>query len=678
MRVLLMDGVRFLLGTLHVESLRDRTNAKMVKKALETLPKGSDALSFAYDGVMQRLENQREGFRLLAKRLLGWLTYSERLMTVMEVQHALAIEPETPDLDEDNLSDIGEIVGFCAGLVIIDEETQIIRLVHYTTQDYFRQNGDRLLASAQQDIAISCLTYLLYDRFGDGWIVEADSEEEPESEEEPDHEEVGSDVPITAGNRLQKYPFLDYAARYSAIHTSRCGQRTVKELMIHFAKDDRKVASASQVMLVVDAVRDDFYELINMVRNSIQITKSPCPLSALHFLAYQGYEDLIAELLDHGFEADAKDSSQNTPLWWAARQGQHAVVELLLSQSHVNVNSRGLKYDIYVGHYSATSPLGVAANMGKDGVVKLLIAREDLDVNLSDEHGISPLSSAARGGYSTIVKLLLARSDINVNSRDFEGVTPLSCAAFWGHEDIVRQLIKRKDIQVNAVDRAGISPLAKAADRCHEDVVKILLGHADIDVNTRDRYGRTPLVHAVHHKRNEAVVKLLLSRTDIKVNYKDNGGQTVLHHAATWFFSSPTVKLLTSRTDIDVNVKDVHGYTPLYAAVVSRSKSSVGILLEHADIEINTKTNGGYTPLAQAMIIGSAEIVELLCAHPDVALNSTDDKGRDVFALVSGKQEFISNSATYEEEDKVRIISDLEECLQILRTAISKRSREQS
>ena len=649
MRVLLMDGVRFLLGALHVESLRDRTNAKMVKKALDTLPKGSDALSFAYDGAMQRLENQREGFQLLAKRLLGWLTYSERLMTVKEVQHALAIEPETPDLDEDNLSDIGEIVGFCAGLVIIDEETQIIRLVHYTTQEYFRQNGDRLLASAQQDIAISCLTYLLYDRFEDGWVFGADSKKEP------DHEEYGSDVLTTAyflrsglskrtlGHRLQKYPFLNYAARYSAIHTNRCGQRTVKELMIHFAKDDRKVASASQVMLVLDAEGDGTYELIDMVCSSIRITKSPCPLSALHFLAYQGVEDLIAELLNHGFEAGAKDSSQNTPLWWAARQGQRAVVELLLSQSHVNVNSRGVVYYSSDGAYYTETPLGVAANMGKDRVVELFIAREDVNVNLSDGHGVSPLSSAAQRGYSTIVKLLLARSDIDVNSMDFDGETPLSRAADWGHEDIVRQLIKRKDIQVNAVDKAGISPLAIAADRCYEGVVEILLGHADIDVNTRDRYGRTPLVHAIHRRRNEAVVKLLLSHTDV-----------------------------------EVNVKDPSGDTPLHAAVYRRSKSLVGILLEHADIEINTKSNSGYYPLAQAMTIGSAEMVELLCAHPDVDLNPTDEKGRDLFALVEEEQERLPRSYRILGERHIRTTRESEKCLEILRTAIAKRSREQS
>ena len=47
MRVLLMDGARFLLAQLHMDSLRDKTSAKSIKKALEILPKGSKALDLA-------------------------------------------------------------------------------------------------------------------------------------------------------------------------------------------------------------------------------------------------------------------------------------------------------------------------------------------------------------------------------------------------------------------------------------------------------------------------------------------------------------------------------------------------------------------------------------------------------------------------------------------------------
>lgn len=683
MRVLLMDGVRFLLGALHMESLRDRTNAKMVKKALEILPKGSDALSFAYDGAVQRVENQREGFRLLATRLLGWLTYSERLMTVKEVQHALAIEPETPDLDEDNLSDINEIVGFCAGLVVIDGETQIIRLVHYTTQEYFRRNGERLLASAQQDIAISCLTYLLYDRFGHGWVTEADSEEEPDSNEgsnpeiDPDDEEDRDELSVinkendwppsmSVKDRLQKYPFLGYAATYCANHSGVGGQQKVKNLMISFAKDDRRVSSASQVIFSLDLDRSGFLTYVDT-------TRTRNPLSALHFFAYLGQEEWILELLDYGFRADAEDSTHRTPLWWALSRGHQAVAKLLLSQSNANLNSRGLIKPF--GEIYQATPLGLAASLGNDKIVELLIQCKAVDVNLPNGSDVSPLSSAAYRGHSTIVALLLTRSEIDVNSKDFRGRTSLWNAVYWGNEDIVRQLVKKKDIQINAVDEDSRSPLAIAAGQGHEGIVKILLGHADIDVNNGDIYGRTPIMDAVSpgfHDRNEAVVKLLLSHTDIEVNQTDNHDQTVLHYAARECLSS-TVKLLISRTDIDVDVKDHNGCTPLQVAVDTRNEASVRTLLEHADIEINAKTSMGRTPLVQAIVQGSAEIVELLCAHPDVDLNPTDKRGLDVFALVKEQQESIAKSAAYEEEIKARKLLALEERLQILRTAIAKR-----
>ena len=295
MRVLLMDRARFLLAQLHMDSLRDKTSSKLIRKALEILPKGSDALDLAYHGAMQRVEDQMEGVRVLAKQLLGWLTYSERLMTVEEIQHALAVEPGMPDFDEDNLGDIDEIVGFCAGLVIIDEETQIIRLVHYTTQEYFRRNGDKILTSAQQDIAISCLTCLLYEEYRDGWVVEVEKEKNiegdngedaPRKEDEYEHEEFfrpwSGKSRKSVEARVQNYPFLEYAARYWATHARLCEQPNVTELMMTFVKDDCLVSSASQVLFFLDGELD-ILEMFDRI-------KSRSSLSAMHVLAYLGFE----------------------------------------------------------------------------------------------------------------------------------------------------------------------------------------------------------------------------------------------------------------------------------------------------------------------------------------------------------------------------------------------------
>lgn len=532
-----------------MDSLKDKTSSKLIKKALEILPKGSNALDLAYDGAMQRIENQMEGFKLLAKQLLGWLTYSERLMTVKEVQHALAIEPGTPEFDEDNLGDIEEVLGFCAGLIIVDEETQIIRLVHYTTQEYFRRNGDRVLACAKQDIAIGCLTYLLYENFKDGWANEVGQEDFAEGNRAEDalrNREEDYTGPVEA--RLQKYPFLEYAATYWQTHARLCKQPNVKNLMLSFVKDDCRVSSASQVLLVLESQ-------YNIVRD-MNGTMSRSPLSAMHIIAYFGYEGMISELLNHSFEADAKDSTHRTPLWWAASQGNHAVVELLLSQNHVNVNNRG--HFTQYGRLSHTeTPLGIAAKEGKDQTVKLLIEREDVDVNLPGPDGESPLSSAAREGHSTVVELLLTRRDIEVNSRCDGGLTPLWQAAAFGRADVVTQLLKHKNVQINSKATFGDTPLSAAAYSGHEGIVEILLGRSDIEVNTQDRRGRTPLLHAVR-AGYEAVVKLLLSHSDIDVNAKENRGISPLATAVI-FGRTAVVRLLCAHPNVDLDPRDDEG-----------------------------------------------------------------------------------------------------------------------
>jgi chemotaxis receptor (MCP) glutamine deamidase CheD len=56
-----------------------------------------------------------------------------RPLTTVELQHALIVEPGDTELSEDNLAEVEDIVSVCAGLVIVDKESNIIRIVHYIT-----------------------------------------------------------------------------------------------------------------------------------------------------------------------------------------------------------------------------------------------------------------------------------------------------------------------------------------------------------------------------------------------------------------------------------------------------------------------------------------------------------------------------------------------------------------
>jgi hypothetical protein len=88
---------------------------------------------------MERINGQVEDHKKLAKQVLLWITCTKRPLTTSELQHALAVEIGESQLDEENLPNVEEIMSVCAGLITVDIESSIIRLVHYTTQVYFEQ-----------------------------------------------------------------------------------------------------------------------------------------------------------------------------------------------------------------------------------------------------------------------------------------------------------------------------------------------------------------------------------------------------------------------------------------------------------------------------------------------------------------------------------------------------------
>src|SRR5271154_2700548 len=148
------DYARFLLARLHVDSLLDKDTKKKIRSALDKFSKGSEALDQAYGEAIERIKGQLPGNRERAKSVLSWIIYALRPLTTGELCHALAVEPGDEELDEDNIPDIEDVVSVCAGLVTVDEESNIVRLVHYTTQEYFERVRLAWNPGAQEGIAV--------------------------------------------------------------------------------------------------------------------------------------------------------------------------------------------------------------------------------------------------------------------------------------------------------------------------------------------------------------------------------------------------------------------------------------------------------------------------------------------------------------------------------------------
>src|SRR3984957_8890630 len=120
------NPARFLLARLHMDSLVGKLNARQVRAALEVLPEGMDG---TYNEAMERVERQDDGRKQLARRVLSWIIYAVRPLSVKELQHALAVMPDTTKLDPEDIIDYEILTSICAGLVVIDEKRNVIGLV---------------------------------------------------------------------------------------------------------------------------------------------------------------------------------------------------------------------------------------------------------------------------------------------------------------------------------------------------------------------------------------------------------------------------------------------------------------------------------------------------------------------------------------------------------------------
>jgi hypothetical protein len=104
---------------------------------------------------MERISQQCRPNADLAFKVLSWVTFAKRLLKPEELQDAVAITHGMTSLDDDDLTDVEDLLSFCAGIVIVDRESNIVRLVHYTTQGFLE---DRV-RDRKVDVALGCLSY---------------------------------------------------------------------------------------------------------------------------------------------------------------------------------------------------------------------------------------------------------------------------------------------------------------------------------------------------------------------------------------------------------------------------------------------------------------------------------------------------------------------------------------
>ena len=477
---------RFLLAALQIDRIFVARTVKKIKLALDSMPGELDEL---YRQTLERIQNQAGDDGSLGMRILSWITHAKRPLSVEELRHGLAVEydddaGELDELDIDNLLSQESLVDVCAGLVVIDSTSQIIRLVHYTTQEYFEKERLHLFKDAEFDISRACLAYLSYN-FGTDFTTR----------------ELRMKV-------LQSHPFLDYATLHWFLHVESCLRADIPKP--GFLKVVASFKSSDMISIRIDLLNalSGIYSIRILDTLSVKDRKSR--VLPMQIAAWLGLEKLVIVLLDHSTgSCPGLDSS----LVLASNRGHLNVVKLLL-QYEVQVDSM-VELD-RIWHIAPTTALAEACSGGHLSVAKILVE------NGADIHGgalqMPPLYYAASMGHHTLIDFLL-KEGVDPNARNLQGETACHSAAYYGSVDSVKCLLDAHcDLELR--DNEGQTVLHWAADPYIPDSETIgLLLDRGADASAKDKKGRTARMilenrsnHHWHRLDNDKSLQLLIQR----------------------------------------------------------------------------------------------------------------------------------------------------------------------
>ncbi|KAB5542460.1 hypothetical protein GE09DRAFT_1225395 [Coniochaeta sp. 2T2.1] len=547
-----VDGM-FILAEIYLSALEDKATPRAVKNTLgqfERQERGStesqrrEVLDRAYQHAMERINGQKPGFRKLALKAICWITCATRPLSPPELQHALAVEVGDSELDEDNILGLERMVSICAGLVTIDGESQVIRLVHYTTQEFFQERWGEWFPTAHDDLATVCITYLSFKDFDWGRCKT--------------YEEYTQ--------RLRLYPLFLYAISSLGQHFHQASS-PVKQQVIDFFEEGPNLDAAVQGWSVSDR------KAIGAAADLEDLFEQASKKDALFLATCLGLEEVIESLLvkrhaDPGDTASRGNLEDDPDITSETEQnGEAPWRDITLEDDEDPVTSRFF------------------AEIGKQG---------HLDIVRSS--GYTLLHMAVSDIKEDAVIHLLNRG-YDKDAKGLDGWTPLHLAAEVHTPAIVRHLLRARPETDDEPAGEELDRVRDAAKR-GTDVVARLLLDAGADISPRDAQARTPL-HIAARTGNEAVLKLLLERgadrtsrhesdenlavieqllgagADIEARFGEDGWTQIL--LAVHYDLHLVSKLLLDKGS-DAGAKDSRGRTPLEIATEQKTTDMMSLL----------------------------------------------------------------------------------------------------
>lgn len=583
---------QFLHAKMHLESLKrgtmHKTSVKQLERALKSFP---DEIEDVYEKAMHRIEADRAS-KVLGFDIIGLVARARRALKMTEVQHALAIldlSDNEEDFDDLELSDWtsapNTLLNATSGLVMMENDGLVVRLVHESLERYVRKNWEKWIPTADSSLAKACLE-----------LLKLFLPSKPCSDE--DLRRLSSEI-----------PFLEYAAQFWGDHVrdALSAPRPDKDIMtaaLDLIANEQRLDMCIQVAWATNLGGHDTWD----VRRHVD---------KLHVCAWYGLSAILSHLEPDREVVDSPEPKYGqTPLMYACRKGHVEITGQLvaLGASLKRTSTKG------------RTALFEAIDAGHRSIVELLLELQPKDININAVHteqaNRTALLLATRNGRADMVSILLRYPSININQQDAFGMTAVYIAVKYNYHSIL-ELLLQEGASLDIRDfEVGRSPLRCAAERGYVASVELLLYYG-AQLHLGDHFGATAMLEAVKRGRFDALDAMMKRDADFHyLSYEDHDKQTLLHVASKYGALRIVRHLL--KAGLNPDVRDWIQRTPIHLAAQGGHSAIIAILLENG-ADPAWQDSFGETAKSIAWQYGHKPTVDVLARAEEQNLNRNND-----------------------------------------------------
>lgn len=572
-------------------------------------------------------------------RTLLVLTCARNPLSGIELAHALSIDDCSDTLDDEMVPDMDDLIAACHGLVVVDDTSEIVRLVHKSAQEYFERTRSRWFPTANTTMAKLCLRYL--ELVSPAHVSDVNSEKHPffryakanwsyhslEAEkEDADASSISSAVSGGFGHKRERaeddnmslvthLSLRQMTLEIADVHASiveacRAGHQALVEQLLTVRNYNPNQRDRSW-----QSWSEEYTGRLTPVGSPPDYFTGPieCPKEddiLLTIATSQGDCGMVSMLLARGADPNVANFKGETPLLIAASKNHVQLVSILLGHRLVN-------QDLAFGRQPGA--LLASIQNGSEECFKILLERCSRTATDTDDHGA--MWHAAHNGHERIVSELFKWPEITSSWIDqYFCASPIVAAMMGGHEDIALRLLPHT--RHHTCSRCSLTLLQYATAEGLHQLLSHHLKHdkpkVDQDINLRGPHrwphfsrkcklvpefdAATPLMIATYNGDLNAVQQLL---PDSNVNrdffVKSGDGQDRRNwralHAAVEVDRLDILKLLIEKEGVDPDPVDNEGKSPFFLAAEHGNCAMMRALIEHGNIRPGRKTIAGISAL---------------------------------------------------------------------------------